>query len=117
MFNKLKSWFDRSDHDAESLYMQEQNISLDKNKGYIVDGIVLNDLSARLEYFSNRKLNSFDNLEQLYLKSMLINEKIDLEIATGNYVKRLDNNEENLKQFKHLIEKLNQYYRMFKRDK
>ena len=45
------------------------------------------------------------------------NLKIDLEIATGNYLKRLNNNEENLKQFKHLIEKLNQYYRMFKRDK
>ena len=117
MFNKLKGWFDRSSHDTESLYMQEQNISLDENKGYIVDGIVLNDLSERLEYFSNRKLNSFDDLEQLYLKSILINEKIDLEIATGNYVQRLNNNEENLKQFKSLIEKLNQYYRMFKRDK
>lgn len=118
MFNTLKGWFDRSNPDAESLYMQEQNISLDADKGYVVDGIVLNhELSERLEYFSNRKLNSFDNLEQLYLKSMLINEKIDLEIATGNYLKRLNNNEENLKQFKHLIEKLNQYYRMFKRDK
>ena len=118
MFNKLKGWFDRSNPDAESLYMQEQNIYLDADKGYVVDGIVLNqELSERLDYFSNRKLNRFDNLEQLYLKSILINEKIDLEIATGNYLKRLNNNEENLKQFKHLNEKLNQYYRMFKRDK
>lgn len=56
MFNKLKGWFDRSNPDAESLYMQEQNIYLDADKGYVVDGIVLNqELSERLDYFSNRK--------------------------------------------------------------
>ena len=48
---------------------------------------------------------------------MLINEKIDLEMATGRYVQRLGNNHENLQQFKSLIEKLNQYYCEFKRDK
>ena len=76
----------------------------------------MNDLSERLEYFSNRKLSSFNDLEQLYLRSMLINEKIDLEIATGHYVARLGNKQENLEQFRGLIEKLNQYYRTFKRD-
>jgi hypothetical protein len=31
---------------------------------------------------------------------MLINEKIDLEMATGRYIQRLGNNHENLQQFK-----------------
>ena len=85
---------------------------------FIVDGIVLNrELSERLEYFSNRKLNNFDDLKALFYKTILINEKIDLEIATNNYVQRLGNTEENLKQFKEIIRKLNDYYKAFKREK
>lgn len=78
---------------------------------------MVNTLSERLEYFSNRRLNRFDDLAALYLASIVINEKIDLEIATGNYVQRLQNNENNLREFKAIIEKLNHYYREFKRDK
>ncbi len=48
---------------------------------------------------------------------MQINEKIDLEIATGRYVERLGNNEQNLKELKKVIEKLNSYYKKFLRDR
>ena len=117
MLNKLSNLFKSGKTSAEQQYMQDHQIQFDQVKGYIVDGQVMNDWSERLEYFSNRKLSSFNDLEQLYLRSMLINEKIDLEVATGRYVARLGNNEDNLKQFKILIEKLNLYYREFKRDK
>ena len=46
-----------------------------------------------------------------------MNEKIDLEIASGRYVARLGNTQENLLEFKEIIRKLNDYYREFKRDK
>lgn len=117
MLNKLSNLFKSRKPSVEQQYMQQHQIQFDSQQGYIVDGIVMNDLSERLEYFSNRKLSSFNDLEQLYLRSMLINEKIDLEMATGSYVQRLGNNHKNLQQFKSLIEKLNQYYREFKRDK
>ena len=116
MLNKLSNLFKSGKPSAERQYMQQHQIQFDSQQGYIVDGIVMNDLSERLEYFSNRKLSSFNDLEQLYLRSMLINEKIDLEIATGHYVARLGNKQENLEQFRGLVEKLNQYYRTFKRD-
>ncbi len=117
MLNKLSNLFKSGKPPTEQHYMQQHQIQFDAVQGYIVDGIVMNDLSERLEYFSNRKLSHFNDLEQLYLRSMLINEKIDLEMATGRYVQRLENNHENLQQFKSLIEKLNQYYREFIRDK
>ncbi|MBJ9984353.1 hypothetical protein IAE19_02720 [Acinetobacter sp. S40] len=116
MLNKLSNLFKSGKPSPEQQYMQQHQIQFDAIRGYSVDGIVMNDLAERLEYFSNRKLSNFNDLEQLYLRSILINEKVDLEIATGRYVTRLNNNEENLNQFKILIEKLNQYYRKFKRD-
>ena len=123
MLNKLAGLFTgsgllkSSKPSPEQLYLQENNIQFDPEQGYIVDGIVVNQLSERLAYFSNRKLNNFDDLKTLYFTAILINEKIDLEMATGRYIQRLGNNHENLQQFKSLIEKLNQYYREFKRDK
>lgn len=117
MLNKIKSLFGSNQQNEELSYMQTHGIEFDSVKGYIVDGVVMNDLSEKLEYFSSRKLSNFNNLSELYLKSILINEKIDLEIATKRYVTRLGNNEENLVQFKARIEKLNQYYRKYKRDK
>ena len=47
---------------------------------------------------------------------MLINEKIDLEIAHQRFNTTLDNTEENLLQFKMILKKLNDYYRNFLRD-
>ena len=75
------------------------------------------ELAERLEYFSNRKLKNFDDLNALFYKAILINEKIDLEIASGRYVARLGNTEENLMQLKEMIRKLNAYYKEFKREK
>lgn len=119
MLNKLKNLFKSNGNDsAEQQFLSENNIIWDDEQGFIVDDIVLNQmLSERLEYLSNRRLKTFDDLNALYFAAMMINEKIDLEIATGNYVARLGNTEENLIQFKHIIQKLNQYYRDFKRDK
>lgn len=117
MLNKLVEQFKGNKESAEHVFLRENNIQIDAEKSYIVDGIVVNELSERLEYFSNRKLTNFDDLEALFYKAILINEKIDLEIASERYVARLGNTEENLKQFKTIIQKLNDYYKEFKREK
>ena len=119
MLNKLKDLFTGQTKDsAEQQFLKAQNIIWDSEKGFIVDDIALNaELSERLEYLSNRRMKKFDDLQELYLTAMIINEKIDLEIATGKFVERLGNTEENLKQFKTIVQKLNQYYRDFKREK
>lgn len=101
----------------EQIYLEQNHLKFDPEHGFIIDGVVLNDLSARLEYFSNRKLIDFNDLRELYFKAMLINEKIDLEIANQRFVARLGNNEENLLELKRYITILNDYYRQFKRDK
>jgi len=118
MFNKLVRLFKTTAKETEEQsYLSEQNIYFDQDQGPIVDGIVLSDLNNRLEYFSNRKLENFQDLKKLFEISLQINEKIDLEIATGRYVERLGNNEQNLKELKKIIEKLNSYYKNFLRDR
>lgn len=117
MLNKLVELFKGNKESAEHVFLRENNIQIDAEKGYIVDGVVVNELSERLEYFSNRKLINFDDLEALFYKAILINEKIDLEIASERYVARLGNTEENLKQLKTIIQKLNDYYKEFKRER
>ena len=118
MFNKITALFKNNKNSAEQAFLQQHHIQIDAKNGFVVDGIVLNaELAERLEYFSNRKLNNFDDLQELFYKAILINEKIDLEIASGQYVARLGNTEENLKQFKEIIRKLNAYYKEFKREK
>ncbi len=115
MLSKLTGLF-KAKENPEQLFMQQQQIVLDEQRGYIVDGIVLTELLAeRLEYLSNRRIRQFDDLKALYAAAILINEKIDLEIATGHYAAHLGNSAENLQQFKSIVAKLNQYYREFKR--
>lgn len=116
MFNKLAQIFTKKPS-AEQVFMEQNRIEFNDQQGFIIDGFVLNDLSERLEYFSNRKLKKFDDLKDLYFKAMLINEKIDLEIANNRFVVRLGNTEENLLQLKAYIALLNDYYRQFKREK
>ena len=123
MLNKLTGLFTSSrlfkssKPSAEQLFLEENNIQFHQEQGYIVDGIVLNEWSERLSYFSNRKLTKFDDLKELYFTAMIINEKIDLEIASQRFVARLGNTEENLLQLKQIIQKLNDYYRNFLREK
>lgn len=118
MFNKLARLFKTTAKETEEQsYLREQNIHFDQDQGPIVDEIVLSDLNNRLEYFSNRKLENFQDLKKLFEISLQINEKIDLEIATGRYVERLGKNEQNLKELKKIIEKLNSYYKKFLRDR
>lgn len=117
MLNKLVGLLKRGQPSPEQLFLQQHNIQFDSERGYIVDGVVVNEWSERLSYFSNRKLTKFDDLKALYFGSMIINEKIDLEIATQRFVARLGNNQENLLQMKQVIQKLNQYYREFIREK
>ncbi len=116
MLNKLAQIFTKKPS-AEQVFMEQNRIEFNDQQGFIIDGFVLNDLSERLEYFSNRKLKKFDDLKDLYFKAMLINEKIDLEIANNRFVVRLGNTEENLLQLKAYIALLNDYYRQFKREK
>lgn len=116
MLNKLAQIFSKKPS-GEQVYLKQNRIEFNDSQGFVVDGFVLNDLSERLEYFSNRKLKKFDDLKELYFKSMLINEKIDLEIANQRFLARLGNTEENLLQLKAYIALLNDYYRQFKREK
>lgn len=117
MFEKLTKLFKSNKESPEQLYLREHKIEFDVDQGYIIDGVVLNTLSERLSYFSNRKLKNFDDLNAVYMRSMLINEKIDLEIANQNFVQRLGNTEVNLLELKQIIATLNHYYRTFLRDK
>ena len=106
----------QSKESAEQIYLREQNIQFDPEQGPIVDGCVLNSLASRLEYFSNRKLENFNNLKKLFEITPQINEKIDLEIASQRFVERLDNNAENLRELKKIIQKLNAYFVQFHRN-
>ena len=118
MFSKLTGLFKNKANLEEIAYLEAQNIQWDAEQGYIVDGIVLNNvLAERLNYLSNRRMQQFDDLAQLYSIAMIINEKIDLEIVSQRFVARLGNTEENLLQLKQIIQKLNQYYRNFLREK
>ena len=55
MLDKLVELFKGNKESAEHVFLRENNIQIDAEKGYIIDGIVVNELSERLEYFSNRK--------------------------------------------------------------
>ena len=117
MLGKLSQLF-KSKENPAAVFLREQQIVCDAEQGYIVDGIVLNQaLAQRLEYLSNRRMKNFDDLKALYFTAMLINEKIDLEIATGRYAAHVGNTEQNLLHFKSIVQRLNQYYRDFLREK
>ncbi len=118
MLDKFANLFKSRQQREEEAYLAEHHIQFDAEKGYVIDHVVLNDVwGARLEYFSNRKLKNFHDLSALFYKAILINEKIDLEIASGRYVTRLGNNPENLQQLKQIIQQLNYYYKEFQREK
>ncbi|MDR2061858.1 MAG: hypothetical protein LBQ29_10735 [Acinetobacter sp.] len=115
MLSQLTNLFKSSKETPEQLFLKEHALSFDAEQGPILNGVVLNDLSFRLAYFSNRKLERFDDLEKLFRIAPQINEKIDLELHSQRFVERLGNNQENLKQLKHAIKVLNDYYVKFKR--
>src|SRR5690606_6578941 len=118
MFDKISNLFKSNKPDPAQVFLEENNIQYAEDTGYIVDGIHLNqELGERLEYLSNRYMKTFDDLKELYSTAMIINEKIDLEIANQRFNPRLGNTEENLLQFKAIIKKLNDYYRNFIRAK
>ena len=118
MFDKISALFKSNKPSPALLYLEENNIQYTEQTGYIVDGINLNqELGERLEYLSNRRMKTFDDLKELYSTAMIINEKIDLEIANQRFNSRLGNTEENLLQFKVIVKKLNDYYRNFLREK
>lgn len=115
MLSQFTNLFKSSKQTPEQLFLKEHTLSFDAEQGPILNGVVLNELGFRLEYFSNRKLDSFDNLEKLFRIAPQINEKIDLEIHSQRFVERLGNSEENLKELKQAIKVLNDYYVKFKR--
>lgn len=115
MLSQLSNLFKSSKETPEQLFLKEHTLAFDAEQGAILNGVVLNGLSVRLEYFSNRKLERFDDLEKLFRIAPQINEKIDLEIHSQRFVKRLGNTEENLKELKQAIKVLNDYYVKFKR--
>lgn len=115
MLSQLSNLFKSSKQTPEQLFLKEHALSFDAEQGPILNGVVLNDLGFRLEYFSNRKLERFDDLEKLFRIAPQINEKIDLEIHSQRFVERLGNNEDKLKQLKQAIKVLNDYYVKFKR--
>ncbi|ENX38971.1 hypothetical protein [Acinetobacter courvalinii] len=115
MLSQLSNLFKSSKQTPEQLFLKEHALSFDAEQGPILNGVVLNDLGFRLAYFSNRKLERFDDLEKLFRIAPQINEKIDLELHSQRFVERLGNNQENLKQLKQAIKVLNDYYVKFKR--
>jgi hypothetical protein len=118
MLSKLTQLFKLKQDRPEQLYLQQHQIEYDEHQGFIIEGIVINDMHAeRLAYFSNRRISQFDDLQALFYSAMLINEKIDLEIANRRFVVRLGNNMENLTELKRIIKLLNDYYYQFIRDK
>lgn len=117
MFSQLSSLFKSSKETPEQLFLKEHALTFDKECGAILKGIKLNELGFRLAYFSNRKLDHFDDLAKLFEISPQINEKIDLEIYSQRFVERLGNTEENLKEFKEMIKVLNDYYVKFQRSR
>ena len=117
MLKNLKQLFSQKSKAIEKQFLFENGIQYDQKQGYIINGQIVNELSARLEYLSNRRMKSFNNLKELYLNAIIINEKIDLEIATQRFSINLGNTEENLLEFKQMVNKLNEYYRKFLRDK
>ena len=118
MLSKLSQLFKLKKDAPEQLFLQQNQIEYDDEKGFIIEGVVLNAIHAeRLVYFSNRRISQFDDLNALFYSAMLINEKIDLEIANERFVVRLGNNLENLTELKRMIKLLNDYYYQFIRDK
>jgi hypothetical protein len=118
MFKKLTQLFQNSKETPVQSYLQENQLRFDPEHGPIIHDIVINEKwSEHLEYFSNRKLQNFNDLRKLFQITPQINEKIDLEIATQRYVERLDNTQEKLLNLKAVINVLNQYYVLFLRDK
>jgi len=116
MLSKISALFKSNKPTPEQLYKEEHQIAFEEGKGFIIAGVVLNEsLATRLEYLSNRRLKTFDDLQALYNSAMIINEKIDLEIANQRFAHHIGNTEENLLAFKETIQILNQYYRNFKR--
>ena len=118
MFKKLTQLFQGSKETPEQIYLQENQLRFDSEHGPMIKNVVINEKwSEHLEYFSNRKLQNFDNLPKLFQITPQINEKIDLEIATQRYVERLGNTEQKLLELKSIIQILNQYYVLSLRDK
>ncbi len=118
MFDKISALFKGSQPSPEQLYKEQHQIEYAQGKGYIVGGLVLNEaLSARLTYLSNRRMSAFDDLQALYGAAMIINEKIDLEIASQRFAAHVGNSEENLLEFKRIVKILNDYYRNFMRER
>ena len=117
MLNKIADFFKSDKETPEQIFLKENHIEYNAEQGFIIDGVIINEWSERLEYLSNRRLKKFDDLKALYDAGMIINEKIDLEIASQNFVARLGNTQENLTEFKQVVKLLNEYYRNFLRDK
>ncbi len=118
MFDKISALFKGSQPSPEQLYKEQHQIEYAPGKGYSVGGVVLNEaLSARLAYLSNRRMSAFDDLQTLYGAAMIINEKIDLEIASQRFAVHVGNSEENLLEFKRIVKILNDYYRNFMRER
>ncbi|MEO3356630.1 hypothetical protein [Acinetobacter haemolyticus] len=117
MLSQLSSLFKGSKETPEQLFLKEHALVFDVESGAILNGVVLNEQGFRLEYFSNRKLDHFNDLAKLFEITPQINEKIDLEIHSQRFVERLGNTEQNLKELKQTIKILNDYYVKFKRAK
>ncbi|WP_374665693.1 hypothetical protein [Acinetobacter sp.] len=118
MFNKITSMFKSSKPTEEQLYREAHQLEFTEDQGIVIEGVLLNkEHASRLEYLSNRRVDSFDDLKALYNASMIMNEKIDLEIANQRFAAHVGNTEENLLQLKRFLKILTEYYRQFMRER
>ena len=72
MLSKLSQLFKLKKDAPEQLFLQQNQIEYDDEKGFIIEGVVLNAIHAeRLVYFSNRRISQFDDLNALFYSAML----------------------------------------------
>ena len=72
MFNKIAALFNGTKDSAEQVFLRENNIQLDIDKGFIVDGIVVNDLSeGEFKHEVRQFEKSYDNQQAEQISLMV----------------------------------------------
>lgn len=116
MLKKLSQLFQsKPKEDPEQQFCEAHGLAFDPELGVSLNGLALSDMNESLHYLSNRRVEDINNLKAVYDAGMIIHEKIDLELASQRFVTRLGHTEERLKEIKHAVHILEQYYRQFKR--
>lgn len=116
MLKKLSQLFQSKQPDPKEEFCRINALEFDTEKGIVFQKIELSKYQENLTYLSNRRVSDFNDIAKVYDAAMIIQEKIDLELAAGRYVARLGHDEHTLRFLKAAVETLSLYYRQFVRD-